>query len=128
MQIFGGCSQPLVHSLISLLDGDISGCKDLVPLLVPGTKAESVERMITYMDEAKSVLNLDFKQKISLPTNVRRSTFEDKAKAEAWALMLRKVQEGTASSKDLFQLLDQQGNKNGTISEKSSKILLIDLE
>ena len=77
-----------------------------------------------YAEETRGVLNFDFINKFALPSSDKSLSRKEKITSEDWAAMLKKIKDGTASSKELFQAIDEAGDKSGTISEMEFQLLV----
>lgn len=124
LKIFGGfklCSHDLMDALFAMLDGDLTKFQAKFIPIAPrlGISPHSLPQMVKYLKEAQNLLTGDFFTKPSqftpaLPAPTRATA---NVSAEDWAAMLKKIKEGTASSKDLFNMVDAAGDSSGSISE-----------
>jgi len=118
---FGGVKKEITDGIISLLNGDLQGLKGFFKLMTKDDE-DLAKNFIKNAEEIKSVLSFDYINKLAL-TNEEKSKNDNKIGSEDWVAMLKKIKEGTASSKDLFKAIDEVGDKSGTISEKEFQIL-----
>jgi len=113
---------PLINSVFSLIEGDFENSREIVSFIIPGLPADAIDKILTYLTQAKSVLKIDFGNKPALQMT-EKAPQEKEMDITNWELILKKVKEGTASSRDLFQILDNEGDKSGTISEQEFQVL-----
>ena len=120
---FGICSRTISNSLINVLDGNFEGSKILIQFLAPNIRPEDTDSMIRYLAEAKAILNFGFVDDIPKMFDKNSASRKTKADNEKWESIMKKIQDGTASSKDLFIMLDREGDMNGYISESEFQTL-----
>jgi len=116
----------LINSVFSLIEGDFENSKEIVSFIIPGLSSDAIDKILTYLNQAKSVLKIDFggAKSINFGMSEKVVTYPEKEMdITNWELILKKVKEGTASSRDLFQILDNEGDKSGTISEQEFQVL-----
>jgi len=129
--MYVGCERILITSIISLIEGDITnGSKELVQILLPKAviprDLTKSKRMVNYLGEVKSLLNFDVITRLisSVETKFSSTFFTNQqTDPQAWNAIFRKIKEGSATSQDLFQVVDQIGNQDGTVDEREFGLL-----
>ena len=118
----------LADSLLQLMEGraegSLKGVKELSIKILGSDKRKDIESIVEYLESARNILNGDFIQNSIMPfVQQQVSHKKQNISQDTWNQIYKKIQDGTASSKDLFTMLDQENDKNGSISEKEFEIL-----
>ena len=116
--------EELARPLLTLMEGNVDGLIELARNIVPEEKVPGVQEVIDYIEKGKMILNGEFIQTSVLP--FVQQTVNDKKQSmsqDTWTAIFNKVKQGAALSKDLFHVLDQEGDQSGTISEKEFQTL-----
>ena len=114
----------LAKPLLTLMEGSTDGLIELARNIIPEEKVTGVQEVIDYVEKGKMILNGEFIRTSVLP--FVQQTADDKKQSmsqDTWTAIFNKVKQGTALSKDLFHVLDQEGDQSGTISEKEFQTL-----
>ena len=113
------CDDALPGSIMSIIHGDLNGYKKIITTLAPEIAQANADSMIDFLIEVKEVINDLYAQKNKPIAPIQHSNDSNiDLKSDAWILMVDKINNGTASSKDLFKMVDEEGDKSGSISEK----------
>lgn len=115
----------LTKSVLGLIDGKLENCKGIIKALVPdGTMSdEKIDNIFKYIEEAQDLINKTLSKLESMGVSTGKKDDEDDSKKkrkiddEGWGKILAKIKEGTASSNDLFKVVDEAGDGNGSVNE-----------
>ena len=109
----------IAANFLGVAQGDLSSCFRLLAILV-GDKAKA-EIMEAYLQQLTNMF--DFKELTnSLKVNLSAHAPKTRQNQE-WQKLLEKIRDGSSNSKDLFHLVDQTGNGDGTINLSEFKRL-----
>ena len=113
------CNETLIGSMVSIIRGETKGYAGLISYLAPEIPRARIDLMVNFLAEAKDILGSIYAQKSDTTLPLPKPDTDKKHfSSDAWTLMLTKIKNGTASSKDLFKMVDQEGDNSGTISEQ----------
>lgn len=112
--------------LIMILEGKLENdSEEVIMYLIPDGKKETAKKSIKYLKQVRELLSGNFEtlNNISLPISIGGAQGNDETNSDEWAEIMKKIKEGTASSKDLFLAVDNAGDKSGSINEEEFLML-----
>lgn len=118
---FGIVDKELIKGVIALLNNQLDQSKDLVrALLRHKLSEEKIDQAFNYMIEARNLI-VDTLGKLGMAPKAiqegEKSSGGKKLDPENWDKILAKIKSGEANSNDLFKVVDEAGDGNGSINE-----------
>jgi len=110
-----GINNELIQGLFGIMDGNISA---IVKFVAPVCKIspESIETIMNLLQGAKRLVNA--------VTAEPKKTQKDDVENSLWVDLMKKVNEGKAGTRELFQLTDKMGDSSGGISVPEFEMLM----
>jgi hypothetical protein len=117
-----GLSPQIVQGIMGIIKGDFDA---IITFIGPIAKVDpaKLKLFVDILKEAKRIITEFMKKRGSTIKKVDQSLLTD-----AWKEMLKKIREGTAGVKELFDMVDNDGDRSGSISKVEFGALLSKLQ
>ena len=117
-----GVNPQIVQGIIGIVKGDFNAIINFIGPLAKLDTAK-MKMFVDILNEAGEILN-EFKRKLgSSVQKVNQSLLTD-----SWKDMIKKIHNGTAGIPELFEMVDLEGDRSGSISKQEFGSLLAKLQ
>ena len=104
-----GLNQKLLKSIFGIMQADIKSLSNFVAPICK-ISPQTLKQILKIFDQGKSALDYVMKAKTTTERKI------DEVERSNYLLLMKKVNDGSAGARELFQLIDLEGDKSGGIS------------
>ncbi len=115
-----GVNPQLLKGIIGILNGDYVAMAEMAAPIAD-IDPQVITKVIGFLEDVKSTLfDYDRRNRVLAKNKDKKGEMKE----DQWKDIMQKIQEGTATYKELFQMVDQEGDGSGGVSKEEFKAML----